>query len=140
MRELTIRVPSFPPSLNKASRNWWVNHEAAGEFADMVRLCAIDARNRWEGKRRWPTLDKAIIFVTFIVPESRHGPMPDAHNLFGSMKKAIDVLTARPSGTGEYARVGIGLIADDAPTCLTWGNVGVIREGTEEVTEIVIRG
>ena len=139
--KLVIHIPQFPPNLNKLSRNWYANHIQERMYAVQVQLYAVDARNRWEEAyppHRWPTLAKATMSVIFLVPASRRGPLPDAHNLLATLKKSIDALTARPRGTGEYAQVGIGLIEDDSPEHLTWGDIRVVRQGTKEVTEITI--
>ena len=151
MPELTIRVPLLPPNSNKSSRIWYVNHKGGQEFAYDVRRCAVDARNRWETERfgwghqsgEWQTLQKAMITVSFEIPRSRRGSLPDYGNLLMGMKKAVDQLTARPGGVGEYAQVGIGLIADDSPKCLTWAmplaGEQVIR-GEEACTVIKVEG
>jgi len=114
------------------------------EFALAVRLCAVDARNRWEQQSgEWHMLQKAAITVSFEISRSRRGPLPDYGNLLMGMKKAIDQLTARPSGVGEYARVGIGLIADDSPQCLAWAMPSVgeqVTRGEQDCTVIKVEG
>lgn len=144
---LVITVPALPPNPNRASRNLHVSRRDQKEYATLVRYAALDARNRWEGSaldrkaRRWPTLASATITVSFVVGCSRRGPLPDYANLVHGMKLAIDELTARNRGNG---RVGIGLIMDDSPECLTWDSPApgeqVIRKGDESLTVIRIRG
>ena len=140
--QLVIRVPMLPPNPNKSSRNWYVNHKTEQEYADSVHFYAVNARNIWEHHGHyWTTLPKATITVSFEIPHSRKGPLPDYGNLLMRMKKAVDRLTARPSGVGVYARIGTGLIADDSPKCLTWvmpsEGQQVIR-GEEDATIIEI--
>ena len=101
---LTIRVPFLPPNINRHSRNWYTTRHADQEYAGLVCLSAIDARNRWEVQHgtRWLTLPHARIEVYFRTNAER-GPLPDTHNLYAGkgLKAAIDRLTDRHySGCG----------------------------------------
>jgi len=139
MRTLTIAVPALPPNLNKASRNWYAEHKRLKDFAELVRLCALSAKNEWECRpgATWTPLERASIEVQYVIPRSQRGPVPDSHNLTGALKKAIDRLTARPRGHGDDADVGVGIIQDDGDG-LTWLAVPLVRRGAEEQTIITI--
>jgi hypothetical protein len=135
IKELTIIVPALPPNPNRSSRNWYASRKGLKGFAALVTGCAIDARNAIGFGR---TMESATISISFVIPTSKRGPVPDVHNLLMGLKPAIDQLTARERGTGANRTAGIGIIKDDGD-CLKWGAVEVVRRGDEEQTIITIR-
>jgi hypothetical protein len=135
LKELIITVPGLPPNPNKASRNWYANRKEQKQFGELVRMCALSARNSQRFNR---TLKHATISLQFVVPTSKRGPVPDVHNLLMGLKPAIDQLTARERGTGVNRTAGIGIIKDDGD-CLKWGTVEIVRQGHDEQTIIEIR-
>ncbi len=150
-RELIIDIPSLPPSVLLPNRkaHWATKARAAAEYGQVVKLCAIDARNRWEeayaiqldGGRRaipgWQPLPKATIQLIFTFPLRRRGPAPDPDNLMAAFKSGLDALTARDRGNGV---VGAGIIEDDGPENITPFPPVIVRGEYAEVRVIVRDG
>ncbi len=132
---LVIRVPGLPPSFNRRRIHKIQQYRDDKEYAELVYAVTIDARNWWEelNRRRWETLDVALVSLTFTT-SARRGALPDEDNLRASFIPGMNALTARPRGD----RVGAGIIKDDRPGCVRYGEVTVQRGHIDQV-EVVIR-
>jgi len=100
---IRIEMSILPPKqLSPNARvHWSVRHQYASELRVRTKFCALEAT-----KYRHPSLSKAEVSISFVVPDKRY--IKDTDNALASIKAAID------------GCVDAGIIVDDDPGTLTY--------------------
>lgn len=145
MKSITIRIPMLPDSqltLNRSRKVHWGTVTRLKNTLMMAAFyAAVDAKNRWlwEQKEIWEPLDKALLMVEFIVPNSNH--IRDDDNAISGLKPVRDVLQCHDENSqGPRAGIykndrdvsmgGILWIKDKDKAPMTVVNVYEIKEET----------
>jgi Holliday junction resolvase RusA-like endonuclease len=125
--EIAIEIPDRPPNTNDANRQtpqqkWRIRREWRERAAEEARL-EVRAWERRHGAK-WPKLPKAIVAVTFVLPDRRRR---DVDNLVSSLKPLLDGI------------VDAGVVKDDSiETLVEWSIDSVIVKGSSS-TMIVLK-